>query len=278
MKKIFLLLFLKQLPVLAQKNAAEVYGKMMHAMENVHTCSFVLTINERIKGEMKHDEYVVKLNADPYKVYVYSVIPNPGAEALLIKGFNHDKAVINPNRFPIPTLNLSPYHNLLRKNHQYTLLHFGFRFIHDVLAHYTKKMKEEFFNSLKLDKEVVVKGKSYYQIVIENKNFGYEDYTVQQRENLVKIGAKLMVNDYMILEVNPKVKNFDDVKPGQVIKIPNSFGKKIIFYVDKSNFLPLTQIIYDDKGLYGHVELSSFVLNPVFKSDEFSKDNKKYGF
>ncbi|MFI5220286.1 MAG: LysM peptidoglycan-binding domain-containing protein [Bacteroidia bacterium] len=280
MKKIFLLIFLfSSLFSHSQHDKAhDIFSKMMKAMDNVQTCSFVVDVNERIKGVMKHDEYVIKLNAKPYKVYVYSIIPNPGAEALLIKGENHEKAVINPNRFPIPTLNLSPYHNLLRRNHQYTICHFGFEYISDILNGYMKKFGETFYSYMYPDADVTWKGKSYYQLVIENKNFGYENYTVKPGENLVKIGEKLIVNDYMILEANPHLKNYDDVKPGQVIKVPNSFGKKIIFYVDKNSFLPMVQIIYDDKGLYGRVEFSSFVLNPVFTKDDFSKENKKYGF
>lgn len=280
MRKFFLLIFLfrSAYSFSETSNSKEIFHKMMSAMEKVKTSSFVVDLHERIKGEMKYDQYVVKLNSNPYKTYIYSVTPNPGAEALLIKGENHDKAVINPNQFPIPTLNLNPYHNLLRRNHQYTLWHFGFSFIYDILEGYKKKYGDLFFSYLHLGSDVVWKGKTYYQLIIENHNFNFENYTVKQGENLVRIGEKLMVNDYMILEANPKLKNFDDVKPGQVIKVPNAFGKKIIFYVDKTTFLPMVQIVYDDKGLYGKVELSSFVLNPHFTPDDFSKSNKKYGF
>ena len=247
-------------------------------MSNVHACSFVIDVNERIKGVMKHDEYIIKLNTHPYKIYAYSVTPNPGAEALLIKGENHEKAVINPNRFPIPTLNLSPYSHLLRKNHQYTLWEFGFEFIYNVMNSCRKKSGDAFYSFLRLDADVQWKGKTFYQLVIDNKNFAYENYTVNPGENVVKIGAKLSVNDYMILELNPKIRNYDDVKAGQVIKVPATFGNKIILYVDKTTFLPMVQIIYDEKGLYCRAELSSFILNPAFTPEDFSRDNKKYGF
>ena len=258
--------------------AQALFNKTMDAMKQVRTCSFVLDIQERIRGVVRFDQFVVKLNANPYKVYVYSVHPNPGAEALLIRGMNDEKALVNPNRWLIPTLNLSPFGAILRKNHQYTLWHFGFGFIHEVLEGYAVKYGDTFFDLLSVAGEVTWKGKSYYQLVIENNGFDFVSYTVQPGENLVRIGEKLLVNDYMILEANRGLRNFDDVKPGQEIKVPNSFGKKIVLYIDKVTFLPVVQIVYDHKKLYGRVELSSLIVNPVFSEEDFSKDNEAYGF
>ena len=247
-------------------------------MKEVKTCSFVLEINERIRGELKYDEYVVKLNNNPYKAYIYSVTPNPGAEGLLIEGVNNNKALINPNRFPFITLSLNPYSMLLRKNHQYTIWQLGFNFIHEVLEGYLKKFGDAFYTNLQIEADAVSKGKSFYQLVIEKNDFHFDDYKVLRGENMVTIGQKLLINDYMILEANPKYKHFDDAKAGEVIKVPSVYGKKIILYVDKITFLPMVQIIYDNRGLYGRVELSSFVLNPKFTEMDFSKNNKKYGF
>lgn len=246
-------------------------------MQGVSTCSFVLNLDERIKGEIRSDQFVAKVRAHPYMAYIYSVTPNPGAEAILVKGKNNNKAVVNPNRFAIPTLNLSPYHSLLRKNHQYTLWHFGFNFITDVLQGYKIKYKNAFYTMLQLEPEGPDEEK-YYKLVIDNKSFGYENYTVREGESLVTISEKLLVNDYMILEANPAVHNYDDVKPGQVIRVPNSFGKKVVLLVDRITFLPMVQTVYDDKGLYGRVVYTSFVLNPVFTDADFSRYNKKYGF
>jgi len=254
------------------------FRRTMEAMRQVKACSFVLDIHERIRGVVRYDEFVVKLNANPYKVYVYSVTPNPGAEALLIDGENDGKAWINANRFLIPTLSLSPYGAILRKNHQYTLWHFGFGYIHDILNGYAEKYGDRFFGLLRAEEDVVWNGKTYHQLVIENDDFAFVDYTVQPGENLVGIGNKLMVNDYMILEANRGLRNFDDVKAGDRIRVPNSFGKKIVLYIDKDTFLPMVQIVYDHKGLYGRVELTSMILNPAFTPDDFSRHNKHYGF
>lgn len=259
-------------------SSEEVFDRMMSAMRQVNTASFVLDINERIKGEMRHDQFVVKLQADPYKVYAFSVTPNPGAEALYLDGENQGKAVINPNMKLIPTLHLSPYHSILRRNHQFTLLHFGFEYVHNVCKGYLQKMGTRFYNHLHLADEVTYNNQKCFQLILQTDEFKWIPYTVQKGENLVTISKKLLVNDYMILENNPKLKNYDDVKEGQVIKVPSVFGKKIIFYVDKRNYLPMMQIVFDDKGLYSRIEYSSFILNPIFTENDFSKKNKKYGF
>ncbi len=275
---VILLLITSALSARAHEPPAAVFAKLMDAMRGVKTCSFVLDINERIRGEMKHDEFVVKLQAKPYKVYVYSVTPNPGAEALLIDGWNNNKALVNPNHWLIPTLSLNPWGTTLRKNHQYTLWHFGFTYITEILEGNVKKHGNAFYSLLRHESDVTWNGRTYLQLVIENPDFGYRDYTVREGETLVEIGRKLMVNDYMILEANREVKSFTDVRAGQVIRVPVSFGKKIILYIDKRTFLPMVQVIYDDKGMYSRMEITSLIVNPVFNAGDFSKDNGKYGF
>lgn len=256
----------------------QTFDRMMAAMKQVKTAGFVLDINERIKGEMRHDQFVVKLHTAPYKVYAFSVTPNPGAEALYIEGENGGKAVINPNMRLIPTLHLSPYHSILRRNHQFTLKHFGFEYVHEVCKGYLQKLGKRFYSHLHLGEEVTFNNQKYLSLILQTDEFKWVPYTVQKGENLVSISEKLLVNDYMILENNPKLKNYDDVKEGQVIKVPTVFGKKIIFYVDRRSYLPMVQIVYDDKGLYSRIEYSSFILNPAFTDEDFSKKNKKYGF
>lgn len=251
---------------------------MMSAIKDVKTCSYVLDIQERIKGKLRYDEYVVRQNTNPYKVYVYSINPNPGAECLLIRGENNNKAYINPNRFPFITMSISPYSMLLRKNHQYVLWQMGFNFIYQVLNGYLKKYGESFYDGLFLENDTSSKGKTFYRLVIDRNDFQFDDYKALPGETMVTISEKFLVNDYMILEANPKYKHFDDIKAGDTIKVPSIFGKKIILYVDKITFLPMVQIIYDLKGLYARIELSSFVLNPDFTPMDFSKSNKKYGF
>ncbi len=259
-------------------SAKELYLEMMESLHKLNGSGFVLDLHERIKGEMMHDRFILKVNEKPFKVYVYSLTPNPGAEALLVEGTNDNKAVINANRWYVPTLHLSPYHTILRKNHQFTLWQFGFGYVRKILKGYESRFGDSFYKFLYREADEEWNGKNYYKLVIDYPDFTFTDYQIQAGENLPAIADKLLLNDYMILEANKDVRNFDDVKPGQVIKIPNVFGKKIIFLIDKNTFVPVVQQVYDDKGLFTKIEISSLVINPDFPTNTFSKDNEDYGF
>ena len=257
--------------------AEELFFKTMKAIESAKTMTYSLEMKERINGVIRFDHYNVKLQVKPFKVYSYSHIPNPGAEAIYIEGQNNNKVLVNPNAFPYMNLNLSPMSMLLRKNHQFGILQMGFTYTHNVMLNIYVNRKQEFLQSLKTGDDVYWDKKNCYQLILDYQFFGWIDYKVQKGETVTTIAEKNFLNDYMILEKN-SLKDYESVRTGQVIKIPNVFCKKYVMYIDKVTLLPLVQIVYDDKGLYSYIEYHNFVLNPTFNEMDFSKDNKAYGF
>lgn len=280
MKRFLLLIFLftGSKSFCQSLTAKDLFNKTIAAVKNARCYSFVLDMQERIRGTYRYNEYIVKINASPYKMYSYSVNPNPGAECLYVTGENNGKAYVNPGRFPFINFSMSPQNSLLRKNHQYQITQMGFNYICSVLQNFVKKYDGSFYDNLKIETDTFSKGKTYFRLMIEQKNFQFIDYKVQKGETMTSIADKFFINDFMILEANSKYKRYDEVKAGDIIKIPNTFGKKMELYIDKTTFLPFVQIIYDDKGLFSRIEFSSFVLNPNFTEMDFSKNNKKYGF
>lgn len=261
-----------------QTEAVSVYNKMMTAMQQVHSSSFILETEERIFGETKHARYIVKLQVHPYQVYAYSITPNPGAEALYLEGKNNGKILINPNKFPFINLSLSPNSMLLRKNHQYTMLQMGFSYVHELLAAYHKIEGPDFLKRLKSGGDISFQNRNYHVLEINNPEYAIVNYKVLKGETVTSIAKKLHINDHIILELNPSIDDYSDVDTDEIIKVPSSFAKKIVLYVDPKTFLPYVQITYDDKGLYGRVIMSSFVLNPAFGPLDFSRSNPKYHF
>jgi Protein of unknown function (DUF1571) len=259
-------------------SAINLYESMRKSIGGTHTSSFNIKTNERHDGKYCGNEYIVKLNAKPYKVFVYSITPNPGAKALFIKGENDDKTYIHPNKFPYFNFSLSPYSSLLRKNHHFTMMEMGFDYLNELFGVYQKKDSVAFMQSLSLGNDVMFHGKLCYQLIINPKNFMMLDYTVLKNENLTKISRKLFLNDNMILEMNPKLDGMNDVKEGDKIKVPNVFARKIILLLDKTNHLPVVQEMYDEKGLFIRVEITSLIRNPKFDKDEFTRTKKEYGF
>lgn len=264
---------------LSQKNkATELFDTMMESMDKVRTCTYVLDINERVFGVMGKAEYIAKVNVSPLQIYTYCVDPNPGAEALYVEGSNSNKILINPNKFPYINLSLSVNNMLLRKPHQFNILQMGFSYFQGILKKNLLKNSSKFYNSLVLKDDIIYNKKEFHVLEIHNNDFAYINYKVLPSENVTDIANKMLVNDHMILEINDDIDDYEDVKPGQIIKVPNSFAKKIILYIDKIHKLPLVQIIYDDKGFYTKIEFSSFVLNPVIKPEEFTRNYPKYKF
>ncbi len=260
-------------------NAKDILKQTLAACDNLKTAKYVLRKKERlINGTLRESEAIIKLNVHPYKAYVYSVFPNPGAEVLYVAGSNSGNALVNPNKFPFINLNLSPFSPILREDQHHTSLDLGFAYITSVIKNNIRQNENYFYGSLVYEGETEWNKRSCYRISINNKNFGYIEYTVQPGENITTIAIKRNISDYMILSVNSGLKGYHDVKGGQVIKIPNSYAKQILLYVDKATLLPLGQYIYDDKGLFEEYELSSFILNPLFQPEEFTAAWKDYHF
>ncbi|MBK9046289.1 MAG: DUF1571 domain-containing protein [Bacteroidetes bacterium] len=280
LKLLLLILFLNPVHsrVQGQTEAASIYNKMMVAMQQVHSCSFILETEERIFGETKHARYIAKLQVHPYQVYAYSITPNPGAEALYLEGKNNGKILINPNKFPFINLSLSPNSMLLRKNHQYTMLQMGFSYVHELLETYHKIEGPDFMKRIKSDGDINFQNRNYHVLEINNPEYKIVTYKVLKGETVTSIAKKLHINDHIILELNPSIGDYSDVDSNDLIKVPSTFAKKIILYVDQKTFLPYVQITFDDKGLYGRVIMSSFVLNPAFGPLDFSRSNPKYHF
>ena len=101
---------------------------------------------------------------------------------------------------------------------------------------------------------------------------------VKKGETITSIATKKKVSEYMILMKNKGVDSYTDIKVGQTIKIPTEYAAQITLFIDQQTLLPLVLKIYDDEGLFEHYEFLKLQIDPPFKTDEFSKNYKHYGF
>jgi outer membrane lipoprotein-sorting protein len=130
---------------------------------------------------------------------------------------------------------------------------------------------------VQINGEITYDSRKCWNVTLTNKEYAIESYTVKAGEDIIKIARKLRLDEYSLLELNG-IKNFDDVKAGQTIKVPNSLCKKIEMYIDKENYLPLYQKLFDDKGLMATYEYTNLKINPGFKAEEFTTDYSEYDF
>lgn len=276
-------LFLFSALVLAQPISAqdldkhEIFRKMMSTIDGIKTLSFHLDKTERIKGKMAPGSQDVKLNVKPFKVYLKVQVPNKGAEVLYIEGQNDGKAKVNPNAFPYMTLNLDPDGSILRKDQHHSVKELGFGYTGDLLNHVYQKYKDKINDYVTINGEVTYDGRKCWNVTLTNKEYKIESYTVQAGEDILKIARKLRLDEYSLLELNG-IKDFDDVKAGQTIKVQNSLCKQIEMYIDQETYLPLYQKLFDEKGLMATYEYSKLKINPTFKPEEFTEDYSGYDF
>lgn len=277
-KTLLVLLILSSISLNAQITVDQLLDKMVAAVDNLKTASYTLNQSERIQGKMRDGVIDTRLQASgPFKVYLKITAPakDAGTEILYVEGERGGKCLVNPNNVPI-NVNLSVYDSRVVKDQHHSILESGFKYFKSIIVQMRKKYADKIDDYVKLS-NVKWLGKDYYKADINYTDFAYENYTVQAGEDVRKIARKKFVNEYMILEYN-KIADYDDVKPGQVIKVPNVYAKRTVLYIDKVNFLPVIQELYDDKGLYEKYSITNLKINPTFPPDEFTKDCKSYNF
>ena len=68
------------------------------------------------------------------------------------------------------------------------------------------------------------------------------------------------------------------LKEGSVIKVPNFYCKKAVFYIDEKTMLPISVSIYDEVSLFESYDFYNLEVNKPIPASEFKKDFKGYGF
>ncbi|HQQ94491.1 MAG TPA: DUF1571 domain-containing protein [Bacteroidia bacterium] len=253
----------------------EVLDRCFKSIRSIKSLKYHLKIIERGKKGYNYYESSVKFNKNPRQIYLYI----KGIEVLFVEGENNNKALVNPSGFPFVTLSLDPMGDLMRQDQHHSLNEMGYDYLSSIIQHTVLKVGDDFDKHFELLGEERVANRNCYKIEINNPEFGYRDYVVREGESITTIARKNFVAEYMILEKNPRLKDyFDPLKKGQVIKIPNSYCKSVTLYIDKFYFLPLTTKVYDDKGLFEEYNYHFLQVNPKFEEGEFNRNYKDYKF
>jgi outer membrane lipoprotein-sorting protein len=283
MKKIISLIFISFPFLVFSQPATLPIGKILQRMydaeDNLHSAKFTMHTEERLRdGKFVVQEMFIKLREHPKQIYFNAIKPNGGTEIIWKEGWNKDKMMVSPGSFPFITFSMHPESSLARKDTHQPITNMGFTYVTNLVKWYSKKYGNHFFDYITIKDTVSWDNHSCIILQFDFNDYSLVKYTVGKDENITSIAAKLHLNDYSILVVNPAVDDFNDVKEGDIIMIPNSYARKIEFYMDRTSGLPLRQLIYDGKGLYEIYEMKSFFLNPVFTDAEFSPDYPSYGF
>ncbi len=265
-----------------ESQSRTIVNKMLKAIETHKGCIYTMRSEERIlsmKTGLRGGDILTKINVSPRKTYMKMVTdPNKGTEILYAEGERGNKALVNPGKF-LPTIKLSPYSSLLTKDQHHTMLSSGFGFVAKIVSQGVKKADEQqrFDEAFKYVGDVTWNGRSCYKLLIEDPTYTYTTYVAKKGENMFNVAAKFLVPEYSMVELSG-VKNFEEDLGGKTLKIPTSYSKKTVMYIDKENNFPIFQEVSDDKGIFERYTFYNLVVNPVFKADEFTEGFSEYNF
>jgi hypothetical protein len=261
--------------------ARKVIDNMLNAIIKNKGSVYTMKGTERIKGKAAPNvtEIFTKINVSPHKIYgkILSEL-NRGTELLYAKGERGDKVRVNPGKY-LPSLNLPHTSSLLTKDQHHTILTSGFMIVHKLMNEGIKRADAQggFDKVFKLEGEVTYNGKKCYKVVIDDPTYAYVNATGLAGEDLYTFARRLLIPESAIMDLNG-LKHFDDNVAGKTLKVPTSYAKRTVLYIDEQINFPIYQEMSDEKGVFEKYEYSNLNVNPVFKADEFSEAFSEYKF
>ena len=257
------------------KSCKEIVLSSLKAINEVKGLKYHLKIIERGRRGFNNYESAVKFCRTPRQVYLYI----KGIEVLYLPGLRYNKALVKPNSFPYFNLNLDPMGDLMRADQHHTINEMGYDYFANIIQHAVEKLGDRFDEVFSLKADERINNRLCYKVVIDNRDFKYLDYTIQENESITSIARKFFIPEYLILEKNPKFKDyFDILRKGQVIKIPNWYCQRTVMYIDKFYHLPISVTVLDDVGLFEEYNYHYLIVNPTFEEGEFTRKFKAYHF
>lgn len=252
----------------------EILNDVLKSISKIKTLRYDLQRNERVKGKMNFTESKVKVQVSPRKLY----ISLDGQEVLWMQGANNGNALVNPGTFPYINLNLDPMGSLMRKGQHHTIHELGMEYLAEILKNAMQNYSKELSKHFVILGEEKYMGRTCYKLSIAFPEFTWSPYTVKAGETILSIAGRLHVSEFMILEENPKVSSYTGIAAGQVIKVPNAYAKLFLLMIDKEYMVPISQKIYDDKGLFETYEFYNLKVNSPIAAEEFTEGYKDYNF
>jgi len=270
MKKTFLLTLIIGIMSFSSNIFAETIDEIVKkadaAMKNVKTCSYDFYSQERFKNGKIIKSYIqFKIQESPVKkTYANSIEPQK-AQLIYIPSVQ-SKVKVKKGPF---TPNLELTSGLLMSEQHQTIDRAGFGRVRKVLMTSIDARKGQDLNKFaKITGSVNYDGKDCYRIEIIDPDYKIVEHTVTATQTSVwKLGEQLAIPEYRIKELNGLGK--DELTPGQKIKIPTSYAKKTIIYLDKASYLPLYQRMEDDLGMYETYEMKNLKVGVSLTDEDF---------
>ncbi len=259
-------------------SALSVINGMLEAIGNSKQFTYKIKSWERFGTEMIYCESDVRMQVKPYKVYLKTWAPEAGIEILYAEGERDGLALIKPSGFPYLNVKLDPGSSRMREDQHHTILESGFGYFGGIIRRSLDAHQNDFERYVTLEDGSPWQGKACYLLTIDHPAYAWISYTVKPGETILSIARRNGLPEHSIMERNPSLDDYSDVKPGEVIRIPNAYASKTVLYIDKQTLIPIKKLIYDDRGLYERYEFHYLNAAPGLGSNTFNPENPEYGF
>lgn len=252
--------------------------KMLKAIEATPYFECDFHSEERFIDRNHKNQLELKVSVRPKKFYLKAISPNKGAEILYNPHLFKNKVYINPNMFLVPNVKLKPTHSILLDNQHHTLSNIGFNFFKDVVKNARVRAGDQFDEVFTYTETINWNNKHCYVLLINDPTASTDQYIVEKDETIFDLCFKLKISEYSVIELNDMVNGFWDVKPGMTINVPTSYSPKATIYIDAENFLPVFQLMEDEKGLFEQYEFRNLIVRDSFAPNEFKPEFEAYEF
>lgn len=250
----------------------QLISRLTTAIQTLKSLRCEAEARERIGNKLVPDFTIMKITFNPYRVYLKN---KKGAEVLYVAGQNNNEAWVYPGAFPYVTLSLNPLGTLMRKGQHHTALQAGFGMIADLLNGPGGHADNAYTRSFRYTGDSTAQGRPCHILRSDYPQFRYVAYRAGKNERIASVADRFGCGEYRIAERN-NLDIDDKIAEGQVVQVPNAYGRRVIVLVDAKTYLPASVTVYDDRGLYEQYNFRNAVANQPIPLAEFSKDYKGY--
>lgn len=251
---------------------AQLVTRLTSAIQGLSSIRCNAEARERIGTKTAPDYTAMKIAYNPYRVYLKN---RKGVEVLYVAGQNDNEAMVYPAAFPYITLSLDPNGSLMRKGQHHTVLQAGFGMIADLLNGPDGKADNPYTRSFRYAGDSTAQGQPCYVLRSDYPQFRYVAYRVGKNETIGSVAARFGCGEYRIVERN-NLSIDSKLTEGQVLQVPNAYGRRVLVVVNAKTYLPASVTVYDERGLYEKYSFLDVVANQPIPAAEFSKDYKGY--
>ncbi|MDW3652185.1 MAG: LysM peptidoglycan-binding domain-containing protein [Bacteroidia bacterium] len=235
------------------QRADDVLERMHTGLEKVYEHSYRLQLRERKLDRSFHQgQMLIQVKNNPLKIRAEILGPKKG----LLVEYNaaedmHEATIIPKQWLPAVKIKSDIHGDILRKGH-YAINETSLNYFDKIIKRLEQKFKQkgDYGTYVKNVGLVATQGRSCFKIELSDPSFHIRNYTVKAGENLLDISKRLLIHPFKIRELNPQLDSYYELAAGRQIRIPSSYAKRCVIYIDNQEFLPRRLEVYDESGMF----------------------------